>query len=234
MPDRDVKAATLLTQVRLMSAVKVDRRQASFEAAARGFQAPIQAAAPLTRLQIVAVGGSTGGPPALQTLLNALPGSFPAPIVVVQHIARGFVSGLAAWISETTPFRCQVAEHGDTLAAGQVYLAPDSHHFTVTPDNQVCLDTSPPQKGLRPSINRLFESTARSFGSSAAGVLLTGMGQDGAQGLLAMRQAGAFTIAQDESSSLIFGMPKAAIDLRAACEVLPLGQIGLKLNELGG
>jgi two-component system, chemotaxis family, protein-glutamate methylesterase/glutaminase len=238
MPDRDIKAATLLTQVRLMAAVRVDHRRHCVESAP--VLAPDKAIAgpsePGThpQLQLVAMGVSTGGPPALQAILNAIPASFTPPIAIVQHLTHGLIAGLASWLSETTPFQCVVGQQGDMLQPGRVYLAPDDTHFTVTPTGQVSLDAPLPQMGLRPSVNRFFDSVARSYGASAAGVLLTGMGQDGAQGLLAMRRAGAFTIAQDEVSSVIFGMPRAAIDLGAAKEVLPLEQIGPKIRLLAG
>jgi two-component system chemotaxis response regulator CheB len=180
----------------------------------------------------VAMGLSTGGPPALQTVLNGLPSSFPLPIVIVQHISQGFMFGLASWLSNTTPFRCKVGELGETIKPGTVYLAPDNTHLTVKDSGHLWLHGSEPVDGHRPSTTVLFESVARNFGAKAIGILLTGMGQDGARGLKAMHQAGAYTIAQDEASSLIFSMPKAAIELNAVEEVLALNQIAPRLRSL--
>ena len=181
----------------------------------------------------MAIGLSTGGPPALQTVLNGLPSSFPLPIVIVQHISQGFINGLASWLTKTTPFRCKVGENSETIKPGIVYLAPDNTHVTVKGSGELSLDaSSEPVGGHRPSANVLFQSLARNFGDKAIGILLTGMGQDGASGLKAMRQAGAYTIAQDEASSVIFSMPKAAIDLNAVEEVIPLGDIAPRLRSL--
>jgi two-component system chemotaxis response regulator CheB len=167
--------------------------------------------------------------PAL-AFLNGLP-SF-LPFVIVQHISQGFIFGLASWLSKTTPFRCKVAEHRETAKPGTVYLAPDNTHLTVAGSGELCLDASESVSGHRPSANVLFESVARNFKEKAIGLLLTGMGEDGALGLKAMHQAGAYTIAQDEASSVIFSMPKAAIELNAVEEVLDLNQIAPRLRGL--
>jgi two-component system chemotaxis response regulator CheB len=182
--------------------------------------------------QLVVIGISTGGPPALQTILNGLSSSFPLPIVIVQHISQGFMFGLASWLSTTTPFRCKVGELGEITKPGTVYLAPDNTHLTVKATGHLWLDASEPVDGHRPSATVLFESVARNFGAKAIGMLLTGMGKDGARGLKVMREAGAYTIAQDEASSLIFSMPKAAIELNAVQEVLALEQIAPRLKTL--
>ncbi len=236
-------AATLIHQIKTMAAVKVVRRSLRMPSgAATPDKVGRQAAAPAKSgvssqikkvPQLVAVGLSTGGPPALQTVLNGLKQDFPLPIVIVQHISQGFIFGLASWLSKTTPFRCKVGENGEIIKPGIVYLAPDNTHMTIMGNGELRLDdTSDPHSGHRPSANVLFESIARNFGEKAIGILLTGMGQDGASGLKAMRQAGAYTIAQDEESSVIFSMPKAAIDLNAVEEVLPLGEVAPRLGSL--
>jgi two-component system chemotaxis response regulator CheB len=237
-PD-NTDAATLIYQIKTMSAVKVVRRRLQAESAPAGGVKPAALAKgtvsfqPKKAPQLVAIGLSTGGPPALQTLLNGLPPSFSLPILIVQHISQGFVFGLASWLSKTTPFRCKVAEHGETIKPGTVYLAPDNTHMTVKGSGELCLDaSSEPIDGHRPSVNVLFESVAQNFGAKAIGLLLTGMGQDGASGLKAMHQAGAYTIAQDEASSVIFSMPKAAIELNAVQEVLDLSQIAPRVRSL--
>jgi len=236
-------AATLIHQIKTMAAVKVVRRSLRTESArAMVDKERVQPAAPVKGVispqlkkapQLVAIGLSTGGPPALQTLLNGLPSNFPLPIVIVQHISQGFIFGLASWLSKTTPFRCRVAEHSETIKSGTVYLAPDNTHITIKASGELYLDTSAePLNGHRPSASVLFESVARNFGEKAIGILLTGMGQDGATGLRAMHQAGAYTIAQDEASSVIFSMPKAAIELNAVTEVLSLSDVAPRLRSL--
>ena len=235
-------AASLIHQIKTMAAVKVVRRSlraetptAMPEKGGRQPAAPARSAVSFQlqkTAQLVAIGLSTGGPPALQAVLNGLPSSFPLPIVIVQHISQGFIFGLASWLSKTTPFRCKVGEQGETIKPGTVYLAPDNTHLTVKASGELQLDASEPVSSHRPSASILFESVARNFGAKAIGLLLTGMGEDGASGLKAMHQAGAYTIAQDEASSVIFSMPKAAIELGAVEEVLALSQIAPRLSSL--
>lgn len=230
LPQTDAKARQLIAQIKLMAGVKVVRRTLAARRKPASPSRPLRQ--PKKTIRLVVIGASTGGPPALQQLLSGLPPDFPVPIAAVQHIARGFVTGLAKWLSETTPIRCQVAGQDEIPHPGRLYFAPDDYHLTVKPSGLLWLSAAPPQKGLRPCVNALFESAARHLGESALGVLLTGMGEDGAAGLLAMRQAGAYTIAQDEASSVVYGMPKAAVGLGAALETLPLDQIAARLNML--
>jgi two-component system, chemotaxis family, protein-glutamate methylesterase/glutaminase len=235
------EAANLINQIKTMAAVKVIRRSLSlttdYPLETRPQSLTTRGRNPnygrmRSNFQLVAIGISTGGPPALQTLLSALPSSFPLPIVIVQHISKGFVASLAEWLSKTTPFACKVISMGEVLTMGQVYLAADNYHLTIQSNKQPWFNDEKPVDGLRPSVNMLFESVAKNFGANAIGVLMTGMGHDGAKGLLSMRRAGAYTIAQDEASSVIFGMPKEAIDLGAANEVLALEHIAPRLLSL--
>lgn len=240
-PD-SAEAKSLIYQIKTMAGVKVVRRplwmQSTPPMPDKGGEQPVAPAKDAVSFklqkaaQLVAIGISTGGPPALQTVLNGLPSSFPLPIVIVQHISQGFMFGLASWLSTTTPFRCKVGELGEIIKPGTVYLAPDNTHLTVKGSGHLWLDATEPVDGHRPSATVLFESLARNFGEKAIGILLTGMGKDGARGLKVMRQAGAYTIAQDEASSLIFSMPKAAIELNAVEEVLALDQIAPRLINL--
>ncbi len=229
-------AATLIHQIKTMAGVKVVRRSlrtqpTAAETSPRGAR-PVPSQ-PKKPPQVVAIGLSTGGPPALQTVLNGLPSSFPLPIVIVQHISQGFIYGLASWLTKTTPFRCKVGENGETIKSGTVYLAPDNTHMIVKAGGELSLDTSSEAiNGHRPSANVLFESLARNFGDKVIGLLLTGMGQDGASGLKVLRQAGAYTIAQDEASSVIFSMPRAAIELDAVEEIVSLSDIPGRLKSL--
>jgi two-component system chemotaxis response regulator CheB len=232
----------LISQVKAMSSVKVVRRNLLLQKesliSVNGIAAP---AGPVreqsllrihTSARLLAIGASTGGPPALQTILSGLPATFPLPIVVVQHISRGFVCGLVNWLSSVTPLRCKVGEQSEMIRAGTVYFAPEDNHMTVKAKGMLWLDPSDPMGGHRPSVTVLFESIAKNFGNEAIGILLTGMGKDGAQGLKAMRDAGAYTIAQDEASSVIYGMPAAAVELNAADEILNLDLIAPRLTGL--
>ena len=234
MPATDPEARHLIAQVKTMAAIKVVRRALWLQPTAAQSRTVLAAPELYARLEprLVAVGVSTGGPPALQVLLNGLPENFPLPLVIVQHISPGFVQGLANWLSGVTPLRCKVLEQGEQLKPGRAYLAPDDRHVIVKPSGLVWLDASEAVDGHRPSATVLFNAAARNYGAAAIGVLLTGMGQDGAQGLLAMRQAGAYTLAQDEASSVVFGMPKAANELHAVSELLPLDQIAPRLLSL--
>jgi two-component system, chemotaxis family, protein-glutamate methylesterase/glutaminase len=235
-PPYDPAANNLITQIKAMAGVKVVRRTwaASVSLAPAGSLQPSRAA--LSHLRpapkLVAIGVSTGGPPALETFLSGLPLDFPLPIVIVQHISPGFASGLAHWLSETTHHPCTITARGDTIQPGGIYLAPDNCHLVIKPGGLVWLDPTEPVGNHRPAVNVLFQSVARNYGPAAIGVLMTGMGEDGAHGLLAMRQAGAYTLAQDEASCVVFGMPKAAIDLGAVEEVLPLDQIAARVQLL--
>ena len=236
------QARELISQIKLMAGIKVVRRKfTSSEAVGKTVNGPASKAAPVrhafvSRMQkearLVAIGASTGGPPALQTILAGLSPHFPLPIVVVQHISVGFSAGLASWLSNVTAHRCKLAEYGEITQPGTVYFAPDGNHMTVNDKGAIFLDPSLPVGGHLPAINVLFESVARNFGAASIGILLTGMGKDGAKGLKAMRQAGAYAIAQNEKSSVVFSMPAAAIALDAVDEVLDLNLIAPWLIRL--
>jgi two-component system chemotaxis response regulator CheB len=182
--------------------------------------------------QVIAIGASTGGPAALVEVLGAISASFRLPILVVVHIGPAFAAGLAEWLGQQTARTIRLAKDGDLLVSSSVLLAPPDVHMVVR-DRRVRLIAEPPRQHCRPSIDVLFESLASEFGSGASGCLLTGMGRDGASGLLAMRRAGAFTIAQDEATSVVYGMPREAAQCGAAERVLPLHEIGPTITLLG-
>jgi two-component system chemotaxis response regulator CheB len=173
----------------------------------------------------VAIAGSTGGPQALHRLLRALPADFPAPVLVVQHMTYGFSHGLVNWLDGECPLEVRIASHGDPVEPGRVLLAPDGVHMKVGKGGAVVLDSSEPVSGQRPSATVLFRSVAQVFGTRAVGVVITGMGRDGAEGLRDIYEVGGITIAQDEKSSLVYGMPKAAAELGVVQSVLPLDEI---------
>jgi two-component system chemotaxis response regulator CheB len=224
-------AGDLIATVKAMSQVKVVRhwrpRPETLEAPA---QKPVRPP-PGVRGQVVAIATSTGGPAALARVLADLPGDFPAPILVVQHITAGFTEGLADWLDSVCDLRVKVAEPGEALATSTVYLAPDNHHLGVAGRAAIAVAGAPPVGGFRPSGTYLFESVARSFGGAAVAVILTGMGEDGVQGLRAVRRAGGRVIAQDEKTSVVFGMPGAAVAAGLADQVLPLDAIAARLVE---
>jgi two-component system, chemotaxis family, protein-glutamate methylesterase/glutaminase len=212
----EAAADELVRTLKLMSEVKVVRRWAD------GINRPGEPhTLPPRAPQIVAIGASTGGPQAISAILGALPGALNVPVVLVQHISEGFIAGFTEWLDSRTPMRVRLARRGEGLAPGTVYVADGGTHLTVTRDGHAALDTQPLKNGFRPSIDRLFDSVATAYGREAVGVLLTGMGKDGADGLRHLREAGAHTIAQDEASSVIFGMPGEAVRIGAACDVLP-------------
>jgi two-component system chemotaxis response regulator CheB len=185
----------------------------------------------VNRFAVLTVASSTGGPQALLALLRNLPPDFPLPTVIVQHIAAGFTQGLAEWLGREAGRPVQLATAGIRPAPGQIVLAPDGHHLVATPDGRFHLDDGPPTE-IRPAADVLMQSIATAYGDRAIGVILTGMGRDGASGLKAMRWAGAYTIAQDEHTALIFGMPRAAINLGVVDEVLALDAIAPRLAQL--
>ena len=223
-------AAKLIEQVKLMSAVKVIRR-------ARGRLDETPPPAPIANLglvtpheiEIAAIGSSTGGPAALYQILGALPADFPVPIMIVQHISFGFVEGLAGWLEAVCPLHVQVGKLGDRVEPGKVYIAPDGCHMVVDRSHRINLKESEAVGGFRPAINVLFESVAQAYGASGMGVILTGMGSDGAIGMQQMHVTGALTIAQDEANCVVFGMPKEAIARGAAREITPLDQIASRM-----
>jgi len=177
------------------------------------------------RPAVVAIGASTGGPPALATILRELPADLDAAVLVVQHMAEGFLDGLARWLDEASPLIIQVAVDGDRLQPGRVYLAPAGRNMLLRPGYR--LELTEPSVGQFhvPGVDATFHSVARVCGRRAVGVLLTGMGRDGAVGLQAMRAAGASTIGQDESTCVVYGMPAAARALNAVDAELPLTEV---------
>ena len=171
-------------------------------------------------IRLVAIGASTGGPIALRTILGGLPKDFPVPLLIVLHIAGGFLPGFARWLEETTHFPCRIAQSGEVPLPGHAYLAPDHFHMGLGIDDRIELTQGEPDEGLRPSVAHLFQSVARALGAHAAGILLTGMGKDGARELKLMRGNGALTIAQDQPSCVVFGMPGEAVKLDAAVYIM--------------
>lgn len=225
--DLDRIARDLVRRVQVLSRVRVITH-------VRGRRAGRHAAAAHVERRsgfLVAIGASTGGPSALREVLGGLPADTPAPVLVTQHIADGFIPGLVEWLNAACALSVRVAEDGRALEPGVAYFAPTGRDL-LTDGGAVRLADPSPGQIHAPSADVLFESVARSCGHDAVGVLLTGMGSDGARGLGALRAAGAATIAQDEATSVVFGMPRSAIEIGAAERVLPLGDIADAVTEL--
>jgi len=225
----DDAAAQFLAMAKAMAGVKVVRR---WSKATTLVGRPVKRRAPTGALKLVAIGTSTGGPAALHRILIDLPRDYPVPIVVVQHMADGFISGLAKWLGSNVTLKVTTAAHGEPLVAGTVYLAPDDHHLGVYADDRVMLARTAPINGFRPSVDYLFDSAARAYESALVAVILTGMGQDGVEGLATVQERGGRVLAQDERSSVIYGMAQQAVARNLVDEVLPLDAIGARLNSL--
>ncbi len=187
---------------------------------------------PPTAHRLVAIGASAGGPTALATILAALPAHFPAAVIIVQHLDQQFAPGLTAWFATRTKLPVRVAQPGDRVAPGTIYLAGRDQHLILANPTQLDYTPQPGDTPHRPSIDVFFHSIARQWPGQVTGVLLTGMGRDGAAGLRTLRQAGHHTIAQDKNTSAVYGMPQAAAALDAAKEILPLHKIGPRLTKI--
>jgi two-component system chemotaxis response regulator CheB len=230
-PDHEATARELVQTVKLMSEVKVVRRWSRMRPEASATRSMDATRAP-ANVRVVAIGASTGGPPVLQTILAGLPKDFPAPVLVVQHMATGFVRGFTEWLAQSSSLKVHVATHGETMLAGHVYVAPDEFQMKVERGGTIVLTRGEPENGLRPSASCLFRSLAEVYGAEAVAGLLTGMGRDGAAELKLLRDKGAVTFAQDKESSVVHGMPGEAIKLDAATLILPPEKIAAALTSL--
>ncbi|HSD83977.1 MAG TPA: chemotaxis-specific protein-glutamate methyltransferase CheB, partial [Anaerolineae bacterium] len=226
----------LVNTVRLMSDVPVihhwhKKVQDQMPVAAPVTTPVVAIERPPQRLEIVGIASSTGGPGALATILRSLPEDFTLPIVIVQHITKGFVTGLANWLSHETSLTVSVAQQGMPLEAGSIVLAPDDYHIQINRQGIIQLSSDAPYRGLRPSANYLFQSLAQAYGPHAVGLILTGMGDDGVDGLAELHAAGGTTIAQDEDSCIVYGMPREAVARQAIDHVLALEQVAPTLSR---
>lgn len=242
-------AAELIAKVKLLSKMKVIRHilpkewDASVGAHASAQRTSVAPPSPAPErvggrrdhqkaFQVVAIASSTGGPRALAQIFSGMRAGFPLPIVVAQHISDGFVSGLVEWLDSVTPVKVKFAADGELLQENHIYFAPERMHITVKANGRLALADAALEDLLHPSCDLLLASAGEAFGAQSLGVILTGMGDDGVQGLRSMRQRGGYTVAQDESTSVVFGMPKVAIDNGLIDKVCPLGEIGGLLQQL--
>lgn len=228
-PDFPELRRQLVEMAKAMADVRVVRRRDCGAHVARRARHRVSARAVP---RAAALAASTGGPQALQRILAALPGDFPIPVIVVQHIARGFAKGLAEWLDTGSRVRVKLAEHGERMSAGTVYVSPDDRHVGfASPERLAVLDTAP-IGGFRPSANHLFASMARHLRAEGAAVILTGMGQDGVAGLKELHETGGYVIAQDRVTSVVYGMPRVAMESGLVDAVLPLDDIAPRLLDL--
>lgn len=230
-------ATEICTQLRIMAAVPVIRRRpigAEWAGRAAGIGQPAPAPAWIRSEppSVLAIAASTGGPPALARVIGGLPADFPLPVLVVQHMGAAFMEGFAAWLNGVVGLPVTLARDGARAEPGRVYVAPGDRHLEWSAGGLLRISDAAPVAGQRPAATALFRSVARHAGPRGIGVLLTGMGEDGAMGLRDMRSAGAATVAEDESSAVVFGMPAAAIRLGAAGAVLPLDRIAAHLGRI--
>lgn len=218
-------AEDLRARVKLYAQVGRRRGWGSAEAVA-----PRPLRLPSSSRKVVAIGASAGGPRTVQAVLAALPPAFPCPILLVQHISAGFTRGFSEWLGREIPLPVRVVEKEESPLRPAVYLAVDGHHLLVR-GGAAMVGSGPPENGCRPSVDVLFRSLAEGYGKQAVGVVLTGMGRDGARGALAIREAGGEVLVQDEHTSAIFGMPRAAIEIGAATRVVPAPEMPRALAE---
>jgi two-component system chemotaxis response regulator CheB len=230
----------VIETVRLMAGVPVVHH---FDRKKRKTAEPLPAPPPLpppaldqgdggAHVQMIGIASSTGGPGTLAQVLGPLPADFPIPVLIVQHITKGFSTGLAEWLNTGTALQVGLAGHGVRPTAGTALLAPDDYHLQMNARGEIDLSKEEPYRGLRPSANYLFHSLARAYGPRAVGVVLTGMGDDGADGLEALHKAGGFTLAQDEASCVVYGMPQEAVLRKAVDRVLSPPQIAMMLGQM--
>ena len=218
-------AETICTQLFIMSQVPVIRQRPLRAPAVLSGQSPQPEPGRRRVPTIAGLVASTGGPAALARVLGGLPADFPIPILVVQHMGAAFMPGFAAWLDGIVPLQVGIATAGQMPMPGQVYVAPGDQHLTLAPDGTLRLGREAQVSSQRPSGTVLFRSLAEVCGARALGALLTGMGEDGAEGLLAMRRSGALTLTEDDSTAVVYGMPQAAVRIGASSLSLPLDRI---------
>ncbi|UCH77696.1 MAG: chemotaxis-specific protein-glutamate methyltransferase CheB [Candidatus Coatesbacteria bacterium] len=229
--DYEAVRGRLIRAVKAMSEVKVVRRMSEARLR-RPSRLPKAVVRGKERGRVIVIGSSTGGPAALEKILARLPEKLLAPVLVVQHIAPGFVAGLAEWLNQSSALNVKIAEAGEEPLPGTVYFAPDGYHMQIDRDGRVVLDEGPPERGHRPSIDRLFTAAAQVWGPRCISALLTGMGSDGVSGLGEIKRAGGAALAQDEGTAVIYGMPREAAEAGFVDKVLPLEELAAEFVAL--
>lgn len=225
-PYKDDDVQRLVQKIRLLSGVFVFHRPS-------GKPAPVRTKT-TQRPSVIVIGASTGGPQALEVILAGLSPRIACPILCVQHISTGFLDGMVTWLSSRCRLLVRVASHGEEIRPGNVYFAPDGSQLTLDSGGRINTLSQEPFEGHCPSVSVTMQSAVRHFGARTVGVLLTGMGKDGVEGLSDIVAAGGYTIAQDEASSVVFGMPGTAVSRGVVKIVLPLAEIGPALSRMVG
>lgn len=234
--DFDDLAKEIVHTVKAMAGVFVirHRRGPALAVVTEPVSASVVPDIPKSTLRVVAIAASTGGPPALACLLGALPANFPASILLVQHIVPSFMEGFVAWLDGVVELKVKLAEQHERMELGTVYVAPPDQHLGLSTPTRLELCDEPEIDGFRPAATYMFRSVADSLGNHLAAVIMTGMGSDGVEGLRRVHQRGGYTIAQDEESCVVFGMPHAAITAGVIESTLPLEAIAAELQKIAG
>lgn len=227
--DYERSARELISTVKLMSEVRVVRRWRKTRRLPLAPKEPLDDA---KNIRAVLIGASTGGPPVLQTVLSGFKADFPAPILVVQHITKGFIEGMVEWLGAVISLPISLARDGERALPGRVYFAPDDCQMGVDASGRFFLGKDAPENGIKPSISFLFRSALEAYGAEVVAVLLTGMGKDGAEEMKKIRDMGGVTIIQDKESSVVYGMPGEAARLGGAAFVLSPERIPLKIEGI--
>lgn len=232
----------LINKIKILSGIKVFTKNRQTKNALKFYSSPQRSSEPLSpvttnktyqgTIKIIAIGASTGGPNAFQELFGSLPSDFPLPILCVQHISQGFLEGFLAWLQTVCSLKVTIAQHKEKPQPGTIYFPPEHRHLSLDKQGRFDCSLSPPVDSHCPSVTVLLESVAQVYGKDSLGIVLTGMGKDGARGLFKMAQTGALTIAQDEATSVVFGMPQEAIKLGAAQLILPIEKMAPYLLKI--
>ncbi len=235
-PRLESPSSFLAAKIKALAGVKVASPVRTKEKAAEAWaNGTVKPARPAVSPGVVAIASSTGGARALSVILSSLPADLGAPVLVAQHMSEGFTEGMVQWLNANSRLEVRTAIDGDAVTPGMVHIAPSERNMSITRTGRIRLSERRPEDIYRPCCDLLLESVARVYGSSSIGVILTGMGDDGVRGIACIREAGGFTIAQDENSSVVFGMARAAIERGFVSMILPLDGIAAELvKRLGG
>ncbi len=222
--------------LKLMSEIKVEKRRVLYNSIGPHLEAESSVlrsgSHPFEEFKIIAIGASAGGPVVIREILRDLPKNFPLPILLVQHIDANFTNGFCDWLNSTSNLQVIIAQNRQKMLPGHVYMAPGDHHLGLESEGIISITKAPPEKGLRPAVSYLFNQVARIYKKNVIAILLSGMGSDGAPELKMLRENGAFTIAQDEATSLVHGMPGEAIRIGGACKILSPARIVEELRNI--
>jgi two-component system, chemotaxis family, protein-glutamate methylesterase/glutaminase len=228
-PQFETQADTLVRTIKELAQVKVVTRRLSRPLRPQDVR---PAGRPRSEVKVVAIGASTGGPAALAKVVSGLPAGFAVPVLVVQHIGGGFDRGLVEWLDGVGRLPVTLATQGKTLEPGTVYVSPHDRHLGVSRARRILLSDAPPIGGHRPSATHLFHSVASAFGSGAIGVIMTGIGTDGCDGIRVLRQMGGTVLAQDRESCVVYGMPRAVVDAGLADHLVSLDALAEVITSL--